>query len=53
MTANSLPDEREACYAAGMNAHLGQPLDTGPMYTTLLHWLRKWADSRRASASAA
>jgi AmiR/NasT family two-component response regulator len=53
MTASVLPDEREACYAAGMNAHLGKPLDTGLMYTTLLHWLRKRADSRLASASAA
>ncbi len=53
MTASVLQDEREACYAAGMNAHLGKPLDTGLMYTTLLHWLRKRADSQLASASAA
>ena len=53
MTASVLQDERDACYAAGMNAHLGKPLDTGLMYTTLLHWLRKRADSRLASASAA
>jgi CheY-like chemotaxis protein len=45
MTASVLQDERDACYAAGMNAHLGKPLDTGLMYTTLLHWLRKRADS--------
>lgn len=53
MTASVLQDERDACYAAGMNAHLGKPLDTGLMYTTLLHWLRKRADSQLASASAA
>lgn len=53
MTASVLQDERDACYAAGMNAHLGKPLDTGLMYATLLHWLRKRADSRLASASAA
>ena len=53
MTASVLQDERDACYAAGMNAHLGKPLDTGLMYTTLLHWLRKRADSRLASATAA
>lgn len=53
MTASVLQEERDACYAAGMNAHLGKPLDTGLMYTTLLHWLRKRADSRLASASAA
>jgi len=53
MTASVLQDEREACYAAGMNAHLGKPLDTGLMYTTLLHWLRKRADSRLASSASA
>ena len=53
MTASVLQDEQDACYAAGMNAHLGKPLDTGLMYATLLHWLRKRADSQLASASAA
>ena len=53
MTASVLQDERDACYAAGMNAHLGKPLDTGLMYTTLLHWLRKRADSRLASSASA
>ena len=53
MTASVLQDERDACYAAGMNTHLGKPLDTGLMYSTLLHWQRKRADSRLASATAA
>ncbi len=53
MTASVLQDERDACYAAGMNAHLGKPIDTHLMYTTLLHWLRKRADSQLVSTSAA
>ena len=39
MTASVLQDERDACLAAGMNAHLGKPLDTQQLFLTLLHWL--------------
>jgi len=39
MTASVLQEERDACLAAGMNAHLGKPLDTQHLFVTLLHWL--------------
>ena len=39
MTASVLQEERDACLAAGMNAHLGKPLDTHHLFVTLLHWL--------------
>ena len=39
MTASVLQDERDACMAAGMNAHLAKPIDTVALYGTLLHWL--------------
>ena len=39
MTASVLQEERDACLDAGMNAHLGKPLDTQQLFVTLLHWL--------------
>ena len=39
MTASVLQEERDACLTAGMNAHLGKPLDTLQLFVTLLHWL--------------
>ncbi|MES0337392.1 MAG: response regulator [Candidatus Magnetobacterium sp. LHC-1] len=39
MTANVLTGEREKCLAAGMNDHIGKPIQPNQLYTTLLHWL--------------
>ena len=49
MTASVLQEERDACLDAGMNAHLGKPLDTLQLFTTLLHWL----DRQRGNPSTA
>ena len=49
MTASVLQEERDACLDAGMNAHLGKPLDTLQLFTTLLHWL----DRQRCNPSTA
>ncbi|PPC78661.1 hybrid sensor histidine kinase/response regulator [Pokkaliibacter plantistimulans] len=35
MTANASGSDREACLAAGMNAHLGKPLDIEAMVSTI------------------
>ncbi len=48
MTASVLQEERDACLLAGMNAHLGKPLDTHQLFLTLLHWL----DRQRQAPSA-
>ncbi|MZI94917.1 PAS domain S-box protein [Vibrio sp. CAIM 722] len=37
MTANVSPEDREACFNAGMNDHLGKPLD----FTTVIHVIAK------------
>ena len=39
MTANAFDDDRRACLDAGMNDHIGKPVDPERMYQTLLRWL--------------
>ena len=43
MTANAFDEDRDDCMAAGMNAHIGKPLEPEVMYATVLEWLRKSA----------
>ena len=37
MTANAMPSDREACLAAGMNAHVGKPFDIAQLASQLIH----------------
>jgi CheY-like chemotaxis protein len=39
MTANVFREDVEKCLAAGMNAHLGKPLDAGEMLALLRKYL--------------
>jgi len=39
MTANAFEENRQDCLAAGMNDHLGKPVDPDALYATLLRWL--------------
>jgi CheY-like chemotaxis protein len=39
MTANAFDEDRQICLAAGMNDHIGKPVDTEKLYETLVKWL--------------
>jgi two-component system sensor histidine kinase/response regulator len=39
MTANAMARDREACLAAGMNDHVGKPIDPDQLVATLGRWL--------------
>jgi len=40
MTAHVMADERERCLDAGMNGHLGKPINVMELYATLLRYVR-------------
>jgi two-component system sensor histidine kinase/response regulator len=51
MTANAMDRDREQCLAAGMNDHLGKPIDPSRLFEALLRWIPPRAASA-ASPSA-
>lgn len=40
MTAHVMAEEREKCIAAGMNDHLGKPIDIGELHRRLVSWIK-------------
>ncbi len=39
ITANAFGEDRDRCLAAGMNDHIGKPVDPEALFTALLRWL--------------
>mgnify|MGYP000193291014 CR=1 FL=1 len=47
MTANAFDEDRERCFAAGMDDHLGKPLEPDGFLEKVLYWLDKRMDATR------
>ena len=41
LTANAFDEDRDACLAAGMDTHIGKPVEPDALCEIVLHWLRK------------
>ncbi|CAH1204401.1 Sensor histidine kinase RcsC [Paenibacillus auburnensis] len=39
MTARTMQEERERCFAAGMNGHVAKPIDPDILFTTIGRWV--------------
>jgi len=50
MTANAFNEDRQRCLAAGMNDHIGKPVEPGKLFETLLKWLGTTNGDRAARA---
>ena len=49
MTASAFGADRDACLAAGMNDHIGKPVNPATLYETLLRWLDESRKGPRAA----
>ncbi|WP_210543440.1 PAS domain S-box protein [Rhodoferax sp. PAMC 29310] len=52
LTANAMSSDREACLAAGMNDHIGKPIDLQVLVKVLLQYTRPSAGSSPSSTQA-
>lgn len=41
LTANAFGEDRERCLEAGMNDHIGKPVEPEALWSCLLYWLRR------------
>jgi len=50
MTAHAMVEERERCFAAGMNDHVTKPIEPEVLYRTLGRWFRRRGEAAPAAA---
>jgi CheY-like chemotaxis protein/HPt (histidine-containing phosphotransfer) domain-containing protein len=50
MTANALSDEKEKCFAVGMQDHVIKPVDNRKMFSALARWCTMTRDRKRATS---
>jgi two-component system sensor histidine kinase/response regulator len=51
MTANAMATDREKCLDAGMNDHIGKPIDPDQLFSVLLRWAGRRDVDARSEAS--
>jgi two-component system, sensor histidine kinase and response regulator len=51
MTANVLKGDKEACLEAGMNDHIGKPIDIRQLFRALYSWLKPHAAMKTPSSA--
>jgi two-component system sensor histidine kinase/response regulator len=49
MTANAMASDRARCLEAGMNDHIGKPIDPDQLFGILLRWIRRKEDGDRGA----
>jgi CheY-like chemotaxis protein len=49
MTANAFDENRQVCIDAGMNDHIGKPVDPNRLFEILLKWLSHTKSKNPAS----
>ena len=52
MTANAMLSDRNTCLAAGMNDHIGKPIEPEELWNKLLRWIKPRASANGQSLSA-
>jgi CheY-like chemotaxis protein len=45
LTANAFDEDRGRCLDAGMDDHIGKPVEPDVLCATVLHWLQKARNS--------
>ena len=54
MTAHAMPEERERCFAEGMNGHVSKPVDPESLYRAVQQWgIPRRADPAPQAAASA
>ncbi len=51
MTANAMAEDRERCFAAGMNDHVAKPIEPAVLWAALARWIRPQAEPQAPGAA--
>jgi CheY-like chemotaxis protein len=52
LTANAFDEDRRRCLEAGMNAHIGKPVESDALLSAALRWLQRSRQQKRGLTEA-